>query len=157
MPNCRLRVLPPMRAWLRWWRATNCLPSCTFKILPFSLGEGSRLYRKGRGSCPAVPWMDFLVNEVSSTPRCEKSIQTPNLHFKPIEKSGHYFARPSSSPYIGWIHPSTWYIIVQPCVCFLSYRGSMKSIKSHFLLLSSLKAGPRVGFLVNQKPLPASL
>ncbi|GFU77788.1 uncharacterized protein TNCV_1137961 [Trichonephila clavipes] len=44
--------------------------------------------------CPAEPWMDFLVNEVSSRippliTRCDKSIQTdsPNLHFQPIGKT----------------------------------------------------------------------
>ncbi|GFT86661.1 uncharacterized protein TNCV_1251261 [Trichonephila clavipes] len=101
--------------------------------------------------CPAEPWMDFLVNEVSSrinTPalitRCDKSIQTdsPNLHYQTHWKdahSGHYFAgaQPSSSPYIGWIHPSTWCqsIIVQPCVCFISYRGSPSKATSCFSLV----------------------
>ncbi|GFU36767.1 uncharacterized protein TNCV_365341 [Trichonephila clavipes] len=44
--------------------------------------------------CPAEPWMDFLVNEVSLRipaliTRCDKSIQTdpPNLPFQPIEKT----------------------------------------------------------------------
>ncbi|GFU94953.1 hypothetical protein TNCV_332891 [Trichonephila clavipes] len=37
--------------------------------------RGPRLYRKGRGS------MDGFL--VSSTPRCDKSIQTPNLPFQP--------------------------------------------------------------------------
>ncbi|GFV93207.1 hypothetical protein TNCV_573461 [Trichonephila clavipes] len=151
MPNCRLwlRVLPPMRAWLWWPDGGELQIVSRFARSRFSRSVLVRVQdfiekvmTVAPVECPAVSWMDFLVNEVSSRippliTRCDKSIQTdpPKLHFKPIKKTGHYFDGPSSSPYIGWIHPSTWSIIVQPCVFFISYPGSPSKATSCFSLV----------------------
>ncbi|GFS93927.1 uncharacterized protein TNCV_3409511 [Trichonephila clavipes] len=61
-------------------RATNYLPSCTFS----RLGVQNFIEK----SVAPVPLMDILV---SSTPPCDKSIQTPSLPFQPSRKTPTIF------------------------------------------------------------------
>ncbi|GFV91785.1 hypothetical protein TNCV_2974571 [Trichonephila clavipes] len=96
MPNCRL--LPPMRAWLWWWRATNCLPSCTF-----SRSVLVRVQDFIEKAVAPVPWMDFLVSSRIPPLVVTRVSRPPTFLSNPLERRPQYFAGPS--PYIGWIQP----------------------------------------------------
>ncbi|GFU97177.1 uncharacterized protein TNCV_1526571 [Trichonephila clavipes] len=82
------------------------------------LGEGPRLYRKGRGSCP--PWMDFLVSSRIPPLVVTRVSRPPTFLSDPLERRPQYFAGPS--PYIGWM--------VHNCSTLFSFIAHQKPLSA---------------------------
>ncbi|GFX94491.1 hypothetical protein TNCV_4295311 [Trichonephila clavipes] len=85
-----------MRAWL-WWPDGGELHIFSRSVLVQDFIEKVMRRTVAPVECPAEPWMDFLVNEVSSRippliTRCDKCIQIPTFISNPLERRPHYFA-----------------------------------------------------------------